>query len=247
MAVELTIPAPVGSSPAGVKRSFLPNLLRRSALVVTVAASAAATSALVGAAVSAVAGDEKALWLLGRAAGITSYLLIVGLVSFGLILSHPSAAHWARPSRALRMRIHVSLAVVTLAFTALHVYALVTGPWAGVGWRGAALPAAASYRPLAVSLGVIGLYAGLLAGLTAAAAGRVAGRIWWPIHKVAVVVFGLVWMHAVQAGSDSPALLVMYVASGSFVVALASSRYLARSGRDVLDARTRGAAKRRAV
>jgi hypothetical protein len=230
-----------------VKRSFLPNLLRRSALVATVAASAAATSALVGAAVSSVASDRKALWLLGRAAGITSYLLIVGLFSFGLILSHPSAAHWARPSRALRMRIHVSLAVFTLAFTALHIYVLATDPWAGVGWRGAVLPAAASYRPLAVSLGVIGLYAGLLAGLTAAAAGRLAGRIWWPIHKVAVVVFGLVWLHAVQAGSDSPALVVMYVASGSFVVALACSRYLARTGRDVLDARTTEPAQRRAA
>jgi sulfoxide reductase heme-binding subunit YedZ len=212
-------------------------VLRGGAWVVVIGASTAATSAFVGGAVSSVAGDQKAPWLLGRAAGISSYLLIVGLVCFGLILSHPVAARWSRPSRALRLRIHVSLAVFTLAFTALHIVVLATDAYARVGWRGAVIPGAAAYRPLAVSLGTIGLYAGLLAGLTAAVAGRVAGRIWWPIHKVAVVTFGLVWAHAVQAGSDTSALFVMYLASGAFVVALAASRYVARNRRDVLDAR----------
>ena len=191
---------------------------------------------LVGVAVSSVAGNQKAPWLLGRAAGITSYLLIVGLVSFGLLLSHPAAGRLQRPSRAVRLRIHVSLAVFTLVFTTLHIVVLATDAYAGVGWRGAVIPGAATYRPLAVTFGVIGLYAGLLAGLTAAAAGRLPGRVWWPIHKVAIVTLVLVWGHAVLSGSDTPALLVMYLASGAFVLVLAVTRYIAPTGRDLLDA-----------
>ncbi len=214
-------------------------VLRGSVTVVVIGASSAAAAALVGAAVSSVAGDSKAHWLLGRAAGISSYLLMVALVSFGLLLSHPVAGRLQRPSRATRLRIHVSLAAFTLAFTTLHIVVLATDPWAGVGWLGAVAPGSATYRPLPVALGVIGLYAGLLAGMTAAAAGRMAGRVWWPIHKVAIVTLLLVWGHAVLAGSDTPALLAMYLSSGAFILVLAASRYVARSGRDVLDARAR--------
>lgn len=214
-------------------------VVRATTWVVAVGASTAATASLVGAGVSSVAGNQKAHWLLGRAAGISSYLLLVGLVCFGLLLSHPATTHWKRPARPTRLRIHVSLAVFTLAFTTLHIVVLATDPWAGVGWRGSAIPGAATYRPLAVSLGVIGLYAGLLAGLTAASAGRIAGRVWWPIHKVAIVALGLVWVHGVQAGSDSSALFVMYLATGAFVVVLAASRYAARSPKDLLAARLR--------
>ncbi len=205
-------------------------------MAVAVAASSAGTAFLVGAGVSSLAGNPKAPWLLGRAAGICSYLLIVTLVSFGLLLSHPAAARLRRPSRALRLRIHVSLAVFTLAFTILHIVVLATDAYAGVGWRGILIPGAATYRPLPVTLGVIAFYAGLLAGLTAAFAGRLPGRLWWPIHKVAVTSLLLAWGHAVLAGSDTRGLLVMYLASGAFVLVLAAARYTAPNGRDLLDA-----------
>jgi len=64
--------------------------------------------------------------ILGRAAGITSYLLLVGLVLFGLVLSHPARARWRRPSSATRIRVHVSLSVFTLVFTVLHIVVLAT-------------------------------------------------------------------------------------------------------------------------
>ena len=91
---------------------------------------------------------------------------------------------------------------------------LATDRWAGVGWAGAALPLGASYRPVPVTLGVLGLWLGLLAGLSAALAGRLPRRAWWPLHKIAAVSLALVWTHGVLAGSDTPALLAMYVISG---------------------------------
>jgi hypothetical protein len=204
-------------------------------LVVLVTGSAVLTSWLVGTAVMSVVGDRMAPWILGRAAGITSYLLLVALVLMGLVLSHPASSMWRRPSAATRIRTHVSLSVFTLVFTALHIVVLATDKYAGVGWWGAFVPMGASYRPLAVTLGVIALYAGLAAGLTAALAGRISARVWWPIHKVAIVSMVLVWLHGVLAGIDTPALLALYVATGFAVIALAMSRYLTESHRDEVE------------
>jgi hypothetical protein len=204
-------------------------------LVVLVTGSAVATSWLIGRAALSVSGDRMAPWILGRAAGITSYLLLVGLVLVGLVLSHPSSARWRRPSVATRIRTHVSLAVFTLVFTVLHVVVLATDAYAGVGWWGAFVPMGATYRPLPVTLGVIGLYAGVAAGLTASLSGRISARVWWPVHKVAIVSLLLVWLHGMLAGVDTPLLVTFYILSGGLVVLVAASRYLTSSARDEVD------------
>lgn len=204
-------------------------------LVVLVGASAVATSWTVGRAITLIAGDKMAPWILGRAAGISSYLLLVALSLLGLVLSHPKRAQWRRPSSAVRIRAHVSLAVFTLLFTALHIVVLATDKYAGVGWWGSFVPMGSTYRPLPVTLGVIGLYAGLAAGLTAALAGRVSRRVWWPIHKVSIVSLALVWAHGIFAGIDTPALVAMYIATGGLVVAVAVSRYISTTHRSEAD------------
>lgn len=202
------------------------------ALVAVVTASASATGWLVGLGVGRVAGNRQAPWIIGRAAGVTAYLLLLGLVVLGLVLSHPWRTRVSRPSAATRIRLHVSLAAFTLAFVVLHVVALATDRYAGVGLRGALLPMGAAYRPVPVTLGVLSAYAGLLAGTTAALAGRVSHRVWWPIHKVALVAFLLVWLHGALSGSDTPALRLLYLLTGAGLVVLALSRYAARTPAD---------------
>lgn len=202
------------------------------ALAVVVAASAGLSAWLVGRAFLGVSGNKQAPWILGRAAGVTTYLLLVALVAMGLVLSHPWRTRVAWPSAATRIRIHVSLAVFTLTFLVLHVVVLATDSYAGVGWRGALVPMGASYRPIPVTLGLIAAYAGLLAGLTAALAGRTAIRIWWPIHKVAALTLAAVWVHGVLAGSDTRLLLPVYIGTGGAIVLLALSRYAARTPAD---------------
>jgi len=202
-----------------------PRMVRALVLVAVVTASAALSTWLVGRGFAGVSGNKQAPWIVGRASGVTSYVLLLALVSMGLVLAHPWRSRFSRPSTATRIRLHVSLSVFALAFLVLHVVALATDSYAGVGLRGALLPMGASYRPAAVTLGVVGMWAGLLAGLTAAFAGRFFARVWWPIHKVSAVVLVLVWLHAVLAGTDTRALLAFYVLSGAAVLALAISRY----------------------
>jgi len=198
------------------------------ALVLATAGSLAAAGWLVLDAL----GGSKVPWVFGRASGLTSYVLLLALVTTGLVLAHPWSRHLHLPSPRTRLAVHVGLATFTLVFTVLHVVVLATDPWAKVGWVDALLPMASAYRPVPVTLGVLALWAGLVTGLTARFAGRVAGRLWWPIHKVAVVVLGLVWAHSVLAGSDVVALRGFYLATGCAVLALAVTRYAARTPGD---------------
>ena len=208
-------------------------------IVLGVALSAGVSAWLIGRSVVAVSGDRNGPWILGRAAGFTSYVLLMLLVALGLVLSHPWRTRFARPSAATRIRLHISLAVFTLAFVVLHIVVLAADSYAGVGIKGSLVPMAATYRPLPVSLGVLGVYAGLLAGVTAALAGRIAARVWWPIHKVAAVSFVLVWVHGLLAGSDTRPLFALYLVTGGAIVVLALTRYTARTPRDAVEELTR--------
>lgn len=194
------------------------------------------TAWLLGRAAQFVSGNHNAPWIVGRASGITAYLLLVGVVAMGLLLSHPWRTRIHRPSSVTRIRVHAVLASFTLTFTAVHVIVLATDRYAGVGWAGALVPMGASYRPVPVTLGVIGLYSGLISGITAALAGHIAARVWWPLHKVSAAALVLVWLHGLLAGSDAVALLVMYVVSGVALLVLGVSRYVTTTPRDQVEA-----------
>ena len=190
----------------------------------------------------ALTGRDGVSWVLGRASGLGSYVLLLALVTTGLVLSHPWSRRLRRPSAATRLALHSALATFTLVFVALHVVVLATDPWAQVGWRGVLLPMASTYRPVPVTLGVIAVWAGLLTGITARWAGRFVGRFWWPVHKVAAGTLGLVWAHSVLAGTDTPLLRAFYLATGLGVVGLAITRYAARTPSDRVDELTRSLA-----
>ena len=206
-----------------------------SAVIAGTAVAAGATGVIFGHALHQVAGNRMAPWIIGRAAGVCAYLLLVGLTVSGLVLAHPWRTRMRWPSNAARIRIHAGLAAFTGAFTVLHIVVLATDRYAGVGALGAILPMHAAYRPLATTFGLLGLWCGLLAGVTAACAGRLPMRLWWPIHKIAAVAFGLVWVHGVFAGGDTPALKGMYAVTVALVLLVAVSRYTARTAADRLD------------
>jgi predicted ferric reductase len=210
----------------------LPDPLRTALRVVVLGLSAALTGWLLGTAIVTATEAPMSAWVLGRSAGISSYLLLTTLVITGLLLAHPRTPARMRMGLAARVRLHAGLAAFTLVFTVLHVVVLATDPWAGVGWWGALVPMGSTYRPLPVTLGVLALYAGLAAGLSAALAGRLPVRVWWPLHKIASAAFVLVWWHGVLAGADTPALLATYAVTGIAVVGLAVSRYATEGPRD---------------
>ena len=164
-------------------------------------------------------------WLTGRALGIAAYIALTALVLLGVWMRHPWRLRRPVVHAETRLRVHATLATATITLVAGHLVALASDKYAGVGWIGAVVPFAATYRPTAVALGVMGMLSMVLLFATARSAGRRGARHWHNYHRLAIINFALVWFHGVTAGTDTSALRALYVISGGTVVFLAMTRY----------------------
>jgi len=73
-------------------------------------------------------------WILGRAAGVASYTLLLLLVSPAWCSPTPGAATCGLPSPRTRITIHATpVPCFTLVFVVLHLVVLALDPWAKVG------------------------------------------------------------------------------------------------------------------
>jgi predicted ferric reductase len=174
---------------------------------------------------------ELRIWLASRAAGILTLVLLAFQIVVGLVLSHPvNKSTWKLSKRLFPWHEHVWLFV--LAFVAAHVITIVLDPYAGVGLGGALVLGLSSYRTAPVALGTLALYALLATGVTARWTKLLPAGAWLTIHRLGIVVFVLGWMHGLLAGTDSIALVSLYVVLGCAVGGAAAYRYwVTRQGR----------------
>ena len=119
--------------------------------------SAGVTGALLGYAWMAATGADMGLWVVARASGLASYLLLTAVTIAGLLMASPPRSAARFIGAAQRLRVHVLLAIFALVFVVLHVVVLAIDPWAEVGWWGALVTFGSEYRPLPVTLGLLAL------------------------------------------------------------------------------------------
>jgi methionine sulfoxide reductase heme-binding subunit len=171
------------------------------------------------------------IWLASRAAGIVTLVLLAFQIVVGLVLSHPvNKSTWKLSKRLFPWHEHVWLFV--LAFVGAHVITIVLDPYAGVGLGGAFVIGLSSYRTAPVALGTLALYALLATGVTARWTKLLPAGAWLTIHRLGIVVFVMGWMHGLLAGTDSVALVSLYVVLGCAVGGAAAYRYwVTRQGR----------------
>jgi sulfoxide reductase heme-binding subunit YedZ len=169
---------------------------------------------------------ELRLWLAARATGIAAFLLLTAQVVFGLVLSHPhNKTTWRLSKRIFPWHDH--LWVFVMAFLAVHVISLIADPKSGVDGLGAVIPGMSRYRSSPVALGTLALYAFLATAITARYTRLLPPGAWLTLHRLALVVYGLAWLHGMLAGTDSTALPLLYIGSGIAVIAAAAYRYWA--------------------
>lgn len=173
-------------------------------------------------------------WITGRALGVAGYLALSALVALGLWLRHPWRFRWSFGHAETRLRVHATLGVATVALIVGHLVFLATDRYAGVGWIGAIIPGLSHYRRAAVGLGVGAFELLLVIAATARFAGRRGTAHWRSIHRLATLTFVLTWFHGVFAGTDTAALRLMYVVTGSLIAFLVASRAVVRHREDDL-------------
>ena len=166
------------------------------------------------------------IWLAARATGIAAFLLLTFQVALGLVLSHPTnKSTWKLSKRLFPW--HEHLWVFVIAFLLVHIVSIVLDPYAGVGIGGALLPRLSSYRSSPVALGTMALYAFLITAVSARYTRLLPPGMWLSIHRLALAVWALSWLHGILAGTDSDPLQPMYVGSGLVIVGAGAYRYWA--------------------
>jgi sulfoxide reductase heme-binding subunit YedZ len=181
--------------------------------------------------------SDQILWFATRGAGIVSLLLFSAVVVLGIL----AVMRWQTPTwpRFLTVGLHRNLALLSLAFLAIHIVTAIVDPFTSLGLIAAAIPFASSYRPFGVGLGVIAVDLLLAILVSSLLRDRIGQRTWRAIHWLAYASWPLAVAHGIESGSDAsmPWMIGLDVACIAFVAVAGAWRLAAgRSNRSALPA-----------
>jgi predicted ferric reductase len=135
-----------------------------------------------------------------RAAGLVSWGLLAAATLWGLALSTRALGKRPRPNWLLDM--HRWLGGSALAFTGVHVLALLLDQYVHFGPMQILVPFASTWHPVAVAWGVVSLYLLLAVELTSLARARISKRAWRRVHTASFVLFVTATVHGLASGTD---------------------------------------------
>jgi predicted ferric reductase len=187
--------------------------------------------------------STQILWFATRGSGIVSLILFSAVACLGLLsVARTQSAWWPR---FLTVELHRTLALLSVAFLAVHIVSAVLDPFTHLGIAAALVPLASAYRPLPVAFGVVSVYLVAAVVLTSLLRDRIGHRTWRAIHWTSYASWPLAVEHTLTAGSDAFALWMLAVTAvcvlavgGTLLVRLTSGE----TNRSRLAAVTRGTA-----
>ncbi len=165
-------------------------------------------------------------WVLLRAAGIGSYVMLFLAVAWGLVAT--TSVVTKRVSKPAANLFHAFVASAGLALLGVHMGLLLVDEFMPFSVTSLIVPMASAYRPVAVTAGVIAMYAVVAIMVTSWLRKRI-GTVWWRrVHVLAVPMFTLALGHGVFAGTDTerPWMFGLYALTGLAVVFLTVVRAL---------------------
>jgi sulfoxide reductase heme-binding subunit YedZ len=171
-------------------------------------------------------------WYMIRALG----LVATGAFTVSAVLGASSVRGGRTPAamdrRLIRQLVHRSTALIGLGALLGHLAFVLIDTYVPTSLSGLVIPFTAGYRPFALGLGSIALYALLLTAvsgwLRGGFAGRIGDEVWRRIHYAAYVGWALAIGHGFLAGSDSHRAWAEfgYLACVAAVAAAAAWRFL---------------------
>ena len=166
-------------------------------------------------------------WILARASGVAAYLLVTAGMVMGLVLRSRLIQRVVSP--VAKMEWHRLFAVLGLAITAVHGFALVMDDYVEIDPIDLVVPGQVDYRPLWVAAGVLSLWLMVIVSVTASMRRHMGAAVWKPLHFAGYVVFAAATVHGVMAGTDSgrPWMVAMYAGAVAVIVSMGARRFLA--------------------
>ena len=175
-------------------------------------------------------------WYFARASGMVAAVLLVASLVWGVLMATRALKPVDRPAWMLAM--HRWFSGLAVTGVVIHIAALVADSYVHFGAKEILVPMASSWKPGAVTLGVVAMYLLVLVQATSLAMKRLPKRVWRGIHMSSYVLTWLVFVHAGLAGTDVSnrvyqvvALLLTIVAVTAAVLRVTMGRASRRGGR----------------
>jgi predicted ferric reductase len=180
--------------------------------------------------------NEQVWWYLARAAGMLAAILMVGALALGVLAATRALKEIDRP--AWLVALHRWFSVLTAIAVVTHLLALVADNYVHFGLVELLVPFTSSWRPLAVSLGVVALYLFAVVHVSSVAMKRLP-KVWWRrLHTLSYLSVWAAIMHAGTAGTDTVnaayravALALTMVAMFAALLRVILGRYASRAAR----------------
>lgn len=156
---------------------------------------------------------DKAIWYLMRSSGVTSLLLLTGVVVLGILTSRKTSL----PSlpRFATMTLHRSISLLAVVFLAVHVGTAVLDPYTQVRLLDTVVPFLGSWQALMLGLGTLALDVFAAVIVSSLLMRHISRRVWRSIHWLGYGTWPLAFVHSLGLGSDSRALWLRALAGAS--------------------------------
>jgi sulfoxide reductase heme-binding subunit YedZ len=146
-------------------------------------------------------------WYLIRSLGLVAYLAFSLSLALGASSATSGTGGPAIDRRVVRQLLHRSVAVLALVALFLHLLLVVRDTFVPTSLSAVLVPMTASYRPFALALGTLALYAFVLAAVVGWSRTLVAGALseqaWRRLHGAAYAGWVLCLGHGILAGADT--------------------------------------------
>lgn len=161
-------------------------------------------------------------WNLTRSSAIVAWVLVFFSILWGVLMATRVLKPAPRP--AWMQDLHRWLGWLSVIFTALHMLSLVADSYVKFSVVNVLVPMTGSWKPAAVSLGIIAMYILVAVQGTSLVMKKMSKKNWRRVHMSSYAMFVLISLHALLAGSDagsrlfaafSMALVMMTAAAGS--------------------------------
>jgi DMSO/TMAO reductase YedYZ heme-binding membrane subunit len=144
--------------------------------------------------------SSQVWWWFARASGIVAWATASAAIVWGLALS--SKVVRKRRIPAWLLCLHRYLGTLTLLFVAVHLVALAADSYVGFGPAELFVPMATTWRPGAVTWGIVAFYLLLIVQVTSWAMKRLSRKLWHRVHLLSFGVFASGAVHGALAGTD---------------------------------------------
>ena len=172
--------------------------------------------------------SNETIWYLVRSSGTVAYLFLAGSTIWGLAISSKFLKD-VLPGQ-LTLAMHNYLSWNAIGLTILHAVLLLFTSFMDFSVVNLLVPFTGPFRPFWIGIGIIGLYLMILTTLTFYVRQRTGYRTFHLIHYLTYAAFVLSFLHSWFAGTDTPALEMVYLVSGLVVFFLTVVRVLTALG-----------------